>query len=134
MAGKENLVLLNLESYSSFNFDTMKTTSLHQSFLPKIKSSILLLAFSACCFSTLQGQTLHDVGTSGNNFVPVNLTIQVGDTFRWTNNGGFHNVVADDGSFRCANGCDGMGGNGNPSGSAWSFTIVFNSAGLVPYF
>lgn len=68
-------------------------------------------------------------------FNPSTLAIQVGDSVTWHNNGGgFHNVVADDGSFRCAEGCAGEGGNGDPSGAAWSFTRTFNQAGTVGYY
>ena len=95
---------------------------------------LFLISFSGS-FSNLHGQTLHEVITVGNEFSPSALTIQEGDTVRWTNSGmGFHNVLADDDSFRCANGCDGMGGNGDPSPNAWTFTLVFTSAGMVPYY
>ena len=76
----------------------------------------------------------HMVAVSSNIFSPQNLTITVADTVTWTNNGGFHNVQANDGSFRCANGCDGQGGNGAPSTAGWSFTLTFNDPGLIPYF
>jgi plastocyanin len=33
-------------------------------------------------------------------FTPANLTVRAGTTVMWTNTGGFHNVTADDGSFR----------------------------------
>ena len=36
--------------------------------------------------------------------------------------------------FRCANGCDGAGGNGNLSGAAWSATVAFPTAGTIRYF
>ena len=36
-------------------------------------------------------------------------------------------------SFRCANGCDGQGGNGAPATNAWSFTMTFPSAGTTTY-
>lgn len=75
-----------------------------------------------------------NVQTNANNtFSPANLTIEEGDSVTFTNTGGFHNVVADDSSFRCANGCDGQGGNGSPSSSAWSFTLTFNDAGTIGY-
>ena len=45
-----------------------------------------------------------------------------------------HNVRADNDSFRCANGCDGEGGNGSPSSSGWSFTRTFNSPATIPYY
>ena len=72
--------------------------------------------------------------TPANTFQPRDLTIAVGDTVTWSNNGGFHNVRADDNSFRCANGCDALGGDGNASAVGWSFTLTFNDPGLIAYF
>ncbi len=68
-------------------------------------------------------------------FQPANLTIAVGDTVTFTNAGGAaHNVHSDDNtSFRCAQGCDGQGGDGNPSAALWSVTVPFNQAGKFPY-
>jgi plastocyanin len=76
----------------------------------------------------------------GTCFEPDSLTIAVGDnvTF-WVSasfiNTGPHNVVADDGSFRCALGCDGAGGDGTPRDvtSRWSFTRAFYTAGTVKF-
>lgn len=77
----------------------------------------------------------HTVEARPNNtFSPSNLTIQVGDTVTFVNAGGFHNVEANNGSFRCAEGCDGQGGNGNPSSASWSATVTFNSVGTIAYF
>ena len=70
-------------------------------------------------------------------FSPSTLTIVAGDTVTFRNAGGFHNVVSDPGAvteFRCANGCDGMGGNGNLSSAAWSATVTFPTAGTIGYF
>jgi plastocyanin len=47
---------------------------------------------------TLRAAT-HDVTVGNNFFSPNDLTIQVGDTVRWTNNSGFHDVTADDFSW-----------------------------------
>jgi plastocyanin len=77
---------------------------------------------------------------TGTCFSPDSLTIAVGDnvTF-WISvsfiNTGPHNVVADDGSFRCALGCDGEGGDGTPrdAASRWSFTRAFYTPGTVKY-
>lgn len=64
-----------------------------------------------------------------NGFSPRAITVDVGDTVTFTNAGGTHNVDADDETtFRCANGCDGAGGNGDPSGAAWSSTITITPA------
>ena len=69
-------------------------------------------------------------------FAPQFLTIQAGDSVTFLNLGGYHNVVADDGSFRCAHGCDddGAGGSGTPSSDLWFATVTFPSAGTVGYF
>lgn len=66
-------------------------------------------------------------------FIPADLEIEVGDTVTWTNEEGLHNVVAP-GLFRCANGCDGEGGNGDPAKNAWSFSRTFNSVAEIDYF
>jgi plastocyanin len=73
-------------------------------------------------------------------FAPDALTIGVGDSVTFgvyadLIDTGPHNVVADDGSFRCARGCDGAGGDGTPADytSQWHFTRTFNSPGVVHY-
>ena len=76
---------------------------------------------------------------NSNNFTPRDITISVGDTVTFTNQGGFHNVISDDGTsnnnaFRCANGCDGDGGNGNASSDPWSFTLTFFDAEMIGYY
>lgn len=69
-------------------------------------------------------------------FSPQFLTIQAGDSVTFYNLGGYHNAVADDGSFRCAHGCDGdgHGGSGNPSSELWLATVTFPTPGRVGYF
>ncbi len=76
----------------------------------------------------------HDVTVRDNSFDPAQLTIEAGDTVTWTNQGSLpHNVNADDNSFRCAQGCDGDGGNGTPSSANWSVTLTFDDPGEIPY-
>lgn len=82
-------------------------------------AGILILAL----ISGAQAAT-HEVSVFSFSFAPKTLTIQPGDTVRWTNAGGSHNVVADDGSFT----------NGAPSPSAWTFSRVFNTSGDFGYF
>ena len=71
-------------------------------------------------------------GPHGLRFSPADLTIQVGDSVTWRNLGGSHNVNAP-GFFRCANGCDGEGGDGNASSASWEFTRTFNSQATIDY-
>jgi len=76
------------------------------------------------------------VQTDNVTFSPQLLTISAGDSVTFLNRGGYHNVVADDGSFRCAHGCDGdgKGGSGNASSSLWIVTRIFSEPGTVGYF
>ena len=75
------------------------------------------------------------INTGSSTFVNPNRTITVGDRVTWNNPSGFpHNVRSEDAGFRCANGCDGEGGNGTPSSDTWSFTRTFNTAGAFVYF
>ena len=82
-----------------------------------------------------------DCDFAGVCFSPAVLTINVGDTvtfFIYGDAGDLgqpHNIVADDGSFRCARGCDGEGGDGTPAGysTQWSFVRTFTTSGIVSY-
>ncbi len=67
-------------------------------------------------------------------YTPSQLTINVGDTVTFRNAGGIHNVIADDGSFRCALGCEANGGNANLNDTAWEATVAFNTPGTFGYF
>jgi plastocyanin len=95
------------------------------------------------------GAVEYQVNLTHGSFEPAHLTIEVGDTVRWSNQSGHpHNVRADDGSFRCAVGCSSSGGltssrptydhpepqnPGDPSDQAWSFTLTFDEPGEYPY-
>ena len=74
-----------------------------------------------------------NLGGGSDTFRPNDITVQVGDTVTFHNFGGQHNVRANDNSFRCAVGCDGSGGSGEPNGTQWSDTITFDHAGDVAY-
>jgi len=73
------------------------------------------------------------VSVSNNIYSPQHVTVLVGETVTWTRVAGFHNVLADDASFRCAAGCDQTGGNGNPSMSWTTATFRFHAPDLDPY-
>lgn len=66
----------------------------------------------------------HQVQVFSFGYQPKFLEIQPGDTVVWTNTGGSHNVVADDGSFT----------NGPVSASAWTFSRTFTQPGEIGYY
>ena len=74
------------------------------------------------CAQTLSAATI-DIAVSNFQFTPNDVTINVGDTVRWTNTGGLHNVAADNGSFSNAQ-----------SSTLWTFSRTFTSAGDVRYY
>ena len=106
--------------------------------LPRLRSlpyGRVLFALSLLVGSAAQARNWNvQVGGSRLEFVPQELTIAPGDTVTWSNLGGHHNVFADNGAFRCANGCDGLGGNGSPSSQIWRATLSFPQAGRFGYF
>ncbi len=59
-----------------------------------------------------------------NVFAPADVTISQGERVTWTNSGGTHDVHFEDGFEQPA----------NPSGSPWTVTRTFATAGLFPYY
>ena len=59
----------------------------------------------------------------GLSFDPTPVEIDPGGTVEWQNMGGFHNVVADDGSFT----------SGPPSDAWTSFSHAFTAPGIYAY-
>lgn len=64
----------------------------------------------------------HDVTVLNNRFSPNDLTIEVGDTVRWTNSAGFHDVTADDGGWA------------STTASSFVFERTFSTAEEVRYY
>ena len=97
------------------------------------------MIFSLLCALTSYADAavvIVNVGGSTLSFSPQTATIDPGDTVAFVNRGGVHNAVADDGSFRCARGCDGdgKGGNGNASNANWTSNVTFSKPGTIGYF
>jgi plastocyanin len=101
--------------------------------LPRWIASIALLVSAHAL-----GATGHVVNVGGamNVFTPQTIDADPGDTVTFINKGGFHNVVADDHSFRCARGCDGDGqdGSGAINSSLWIVSITVTKPGKLGYF
>jgi len=99
-------------------------------------SLFALCAAFLCASSAANAVIINVGGSSGLVFSPQTITVSVGDTVTFINKGGVHNAVADDGSFRCARGCDGDGrnGNGNASNANWIASVPMTKAGTVGYF
>jgi plastocyanin len=110
---------------------------MHRNFSSLIALATLFgLASSAASAANLIVNVFTD---TTSNTSPAVTNAQVGDTVTFNNVGaspGFHNVVSNAGAtqFRCANGCDGAGGNGDPSSANWSATITLTTASTINYF
>jgi len=95
-------------------------------------TSLVLLTASATAAAANKDITL--LGGSAMAFSPANVTINAGDTvtFHYAGGGLPHNVVADNGSFRCATSCSGSGANA--TSAAWNQVITFPNAGSFGYY
>ena len=96
-----------------------------------------LLAFAATAHA---GGVNHVVTVAPNalTFSPPVTNANVGDTVTFNKAAGglFHNVASDAGApqtFRCAQGCDGAGGDGSATNVAWSATISITTSGTIGY-
>jgi plastocyanin len=99
-----------------------------------IGTTLTGIAFVALGTTAHASTFIVNVGGAQPVFNPQTITIQPGDTVTFINKGGYHNVVADNGSFRCARGCDGQGGSGAASSFNWAASVTFPNAGTVGYF
>ena len=68
---------------------------------------------------------------SNQTFTPASVTIRQGDTIRFQNTGGVHNVHADDDRFICSIDCK---SNNTPNGAPWSVVVSFDQPGAVGYY
>lgn len=90
-----------------------------------------LLVLAACSASdptATADANVVNVTIQPNTFAPASLTIKVGQTVRWTWEGGTHNVVS---GQTCAD-SDGNFRSGSPQGGG-TFDHTFAVAGTFPY-
>lgn len=90
--------------------------------------SFLITLFFFAVISIHAQATLIDVTVSSNVFTPTDITINVGDTVRWTNVQGNHNVNGSQNDFP-----SNPESFSNSVGSGWVFTHVFTIPGEYDY-
>ena len=72
------------------------------------------------------GAATIDVAVTNDVFTPEDIVIQKGDTVRWTNTEGTHNVIAQNGSFASFS-------DGNPQPPGWVHEVTFTEAAVHIY-
>lgn len=73
-------------------------------------------------------QVVHNITANAMTFSPANLTVDIGDTVRWTNTSGSHNVNGTTATYP-----SNPESFGNAIGMSWTFDYVFSIAGLYDY-
>ncbi|PCH95387.1 MAG: hypothetical protein COB85_04610 [Bacteroidetes bacterium] len=90
---------------------------------------LFVLAFSFLLVTNISNaQTTWDVVANAFSFSPANITIIVGDSVRWTNTSGSHNVNGTTTTYP-----SNPESFGNAVASAWVFTYGFTIAGTYNY-
>ncbi len=79
-------------------------------------------------FISIKAQKLHDVTVKNTYFSPADININIGDTVRWTNIEGSHNVNGTQVTFP-----DNPESFGNSVGEGWILTHVFSISGKYNY-
>jgi len=91
-------------------------------------NTLLIILFTSGG-SLFAQQTLYNVNVSNFEFDPETLTIQTGDTVRWTNSSGTHSVQGDLDTYP-----ENPEGFGNEIGSGnWVYQFEFNLPGSYDY-
>lgn len=87
----------------------------------------------ACALAAAHAQARSFTVTANPDmtFSPAQIEIYQGDSIRFVNNGGLHNVRADDGSFTCALDCN---LHNAPSSQPWQVSVRFNRVGTIGYY
>lgn len=87
----------------------------------------------ACAFALAPAgaRTFVVTANADMTFTPATIEIYRGDSIRFVNGGGVHNVHADDGSFVCALDCS---LHNAPSDRPWQVSVRFNRLGTIGYY
>lgn len=105
----------------------MKTISTFRIFSGNHKLPFLTLLLFAI-FQQSYGQQKHIVEVSNNKFTPQELTVEKGDTVEWRNIEGYHNVNGTQSTYP-----SNPESFGNSPGNGWTYSHVFNTAGMYEY-
>lgn len=95
-----------------------------------VGTSVVTLCFYLlfCNYCLLSAQVLHNVSVDNFAFTPSTLTINAGDTVRWTNNSGAHSVDGTAAIFPTN-----PVSFGNSIGTNWVYNFVFHTTGEYDY-
>lgn len=92
-----------------------------------VLATLAMMFASACAHATVWIVTANPDST----FTPSYLLIYRGDTVKFVNDGGLHNVHADDNRFICSLNCT---TNNAPSTEAWQAIVRFDRLGSFGYY
>jgi len=94
---------------------------------------LLIATLSFFIFFSAQAQVLHTVNSGDFYYSPQSLVINVGDTVRWVNNGGFHNVNFDVNTISGSSFSNPESFSSTPTNNVDMYTYVFTVAGTYDY-
>jgi plastocyanin len=87
-----------------------------------ITAAIVAVSFTVAGVSGAANQSV--MALSSNAFSPADVTVNVGEKVTWSNSGGNHNVVLDEGNTRL----------NAPSTAAWTVEHTFTTVGTFGYY
>jgi plastocyanin len=94
---------------------------------------IFLSIFSIFVISSVDAQVLHTVNSGNFYYTPTSLTITVGDTVKWINDNGYHNVNFDINSISSSSFNNPVSFISSPTSNADMYTCVFTVPGTYQY-
>ncbi len=93
-------------------------------------SRFVIVVVAVVLLSLAASATVHTITANGTSFTPQFITIALGDTVRWTNTGGTHNVVHAGNPVLFTSGQPAA-----PNSPTWPYSFSgFPSAGFYDYF
>ncbi|MEL6987161.1 MAG: plastocyanin/azurin family copper-binding protein [Bacteroidota bacterium] len=97
-----------------------------------MKKSLLIITL-CLIIQIANTQTLHIIEAGNFFYNPSSLTIEIGDTVRWVNVGGFHNVNAETNTITGENFNNPESFGSDPTSNSELLTRVFTVAGTYNY-